>query len=98
MTVLVDWSPSAKVAADVRPEVEAMLRELAPVLSDIEADADTLHKRASCGLEWLLPRIELTVPLYERGLVFRLRITRDDTTDAGLFTRSGSRVATVRIV
>lgn len=92
------WEKGARVAPEVRAEVERLVSDLAPALSEIEADADTLGKRASCGLEWLLPRIELTLPLYERGVVFRLRITRDEATDAAILTRSGSRVATVRIL
>lgn len=92
------WRPQARVPPEVRRELERLVADLAPVLSEVETDVDTLSRRASCGLEWLLPHIELTLPLYERGRVYRLRFFRDDATDIALVTRSGARVATIRLV
>lgn len=94
---LVEWLPGARVGPALRRKVERLLGSLTPVLSEFEADLDGASRRAACGYAWLLPRFELTLPLYEDQAVFRLRMTRLDEPEMLVVTRNGRAVARVRL-
>lgn len=95
LVLTVDWWSGEKVPLRVRRKVDRLLADLAPQLNEMEAHLYDLHVLASNGLDWLMPKIELTVPLYEDGMVFRLRLMRLEETQMVLETRKGEAVAEV---
>ena len=95
LALTVDWWSRDKVPLRVRRKVERMLQACAPQINEFEAHLYDMHVRASNGLDWLMPKIELTVPVYEEGMVFRLRLLRLEETQMVLETRKGEAVAEV---
>ena len=95
LVVRVDWWPSARVPARVRRKLDALLQGIAPQLNEVEACLHDLQRHASHGLEWLIPKIELNLPLYEERAAFRLRLVRLDETRMLLETRAGDVVGEV---
>lgn len=93
----VEWLAEDKVPVRVRGKLEALLAEIAPQLNEFEAHLWDLHGLASNGLDWLMPKIELNVPIFEEGLTFRLRLVRLDETQIFLETRKGEPVAEIHV-
>lgn len=95
LALSVDWWSADKVPLRVQRKVDRLLQEIAPQLNEFEALLYDMHAKASNGLDWLMPKIELTIPVYEDGMVFRLRLLRLDETQMILETRKGEAVAEV---
>lgn len=97
LAVTVEWWADDRVPARLQRKVARLVEEIAPQLNEMEAALDDLHRLASNGYEWLMPKIEVTLPLYEEGEVFRLRLLRLEETQMVLETRQGEAVAEVRL-
>ncbi|HVL49315.1 MAG TPA: hypothetical protein VM889_12210 [Candidatus Thermoplasmatota archaeon] len=99
------WSPPANATTTrrevpnerVRKKVESMLAEIAPLLNEYEASLYDMSNLASNGLDYLMPKIELNIPLYEERVSFRLRMIRLDQTQIFLETKKGDAIAEIRL-
>lgn len=96
--VAVEWKATNEVPDRVRRKVNRLLRTLAPVLNEYEASLYDMTNLASNGLDYLMPKIELNLPLYEEKVHFRVRMTRLDLTKIHLETKDGEPVAEVFLV
>lgn len=97
LAVTVEWWARAKVEPRVRRKLERILRELAPVLNEYEAHLFDMTNLAANGLDWLMPKIEVNLPLYEERVAFRLRMIRLDTTQMFIETKKGEAVAEIHL-
>lgn len=95
LEVAVDWWTDADVSDRVRRKLNRLMRKLAPVLNEYEASLYDMTNLASNGYEYLSPKVELHVPLYEERVSFRLRMVRHDTTQIFVETECGETVAEV---
>lgn len=97
IVVTVDWWEGSRVPRKLRTKVADLVQALAPQINEFEACLHELERLASNGHEFLMPKIELTIPVYEEGAVFRLRMVRLDTTQMILETRKGEAVGEVLV-
>jgi hypothetical protein len=96
--VTIDWKPTADVPDRIRRKVNRLVRSLGPVLNEYEANLFDMTNLASNGLDYLMPKIELSLPLYEENCAFRVRMTRVDLTRIFLETKDGEPVAEVFLI
>lgn len=95
--VTVEWWANADVPERVRRKVTRLLKSLGPVLNEYEAQLYDMTNLASNGLDYLMPKIELNLPLYEDRVAFRVRMVRLDATQIFLETKRGDAVAEVHL-
>lgn len=95
LEVTVEWWANADVPERVRRKATRLLKSMAPVLNEYEAHLYDMANLASNGLDYLMPKIELNLPLYEERTAFRIRMVRLDATQIFLETKRGDAVAEV---
>ena len=95
MSVSVEWWGPVEVPDRIKRKVTRLVQSLGPVLNEYEANLFDMTNRAASGFEYLMPKIELTLPLYEEGLTFKLRMLRLDHTQIFIETRDGDAVGEV---
>ena len=95
LEVTVDWWANADVSDRVRRKVNRLVKSLGPVLNEYEASLFDMTNLASNGLDYLMPKIELNLPLYEEKVAFRIRMIRLDATQIFIETKKGDAVAEV---
>ena len=96
--VRLNWRPGAAVPADLRERVARELATLGWELNQGEAllqDADRLagHERA-----YLMPRLELRLPLYDAQRRFRIVFSHIDAARIHLVDEEGKRLADVLVL
>ena len=95
LELTINWWTNADVTDRVKRKVTKLVKTLAPVLNEYEAALFDMSNLASNGLDYLMPKIELNVPVYEEKTAFRIRMMRLDATQIFLETKKGDAVAEI---
>lgn len=95
--VRLHWRPDAPTDLRLRTRLREECESIAWPLSQMEALLHDAHR--STGLEhpWLLPRIELRLPLYDMERRFRVVLTYIESTRISVVDEKGARVADVSL-
>jgi hypothetical protein len=91
------WTAAAPDDAALRRRVEAEVREVSWTLSQLQALVHDASLVASPHA-YLLPRMEVRLPLYDAGLRYRVRIEHVDGPKVSLVDDAGARVADVVLI
>lgn len=91
------WRASAPSDAAVRRRVAEEIRHVSWALSQMEAMLFDAHQSVAVAHAYLLPRLELRLPLYDLGLRYKLVYTCHEKTLIALVDEKGKRVADVRL-
>lgn len=98
-TLMVDvrWRPGAPSDPAVRRRVAEEIRHVSWALSQMEAMLFDAHQAVGIAHAYLLPRLELRLPLYDLGLRYKLVYTCHEKIVITLVDEKGKRVADVRL-
>lgn len=91
------WTPAAPDDAALRRRVEAEVREVSWTLSQLQA---LLHEASLVASPhaYLLPRMEVRLPLYDAGVRYRIRIEHVEGPKVTVVDGDGARVADVVLI
>ena len=92
------WRSTAPEDVPLRSRVEQEVERLAWTLGEMEALVHDAHRMTSLDQGWLLPRMELRLPLYDLGRRFRIVVSFVDQPRLMLHDEEGRRVAEIRLV
>lgn len=96
--VRLQWRAGAQVPAAQRERVQKELVSLAWELSQSEALLTDIVRVAGDERAYLMPRIELRLPLYEENRRLRIVFSHVDTPRIHLVDEDGKRLADVSIL
>ena len=96
--VRVQWRPDANVAAPQRERVAQELSDLSWELSQAEALLTDVVRVAGHDRAYLMPRIELRLPLYDAGRRLRIVFSHIESARIHLVDEAGKRLADVTLV
>ena len=97
LAVRAAWRPAAPSDERVRARIMEELEQASWTLSQMEALLYDAHQLAGVHHAWLLPRLEMRLPLYDLGLRYRLVYTCLDRTRLAVEDDRGRRVADVTL-
>lgn len=92
------WRPGNLLTEPLRERLTKEVDALVWELSQAEALLDDLHRVAGQERAWLMPRIELRIPLYDVNRRFRLAFSHVDKPRIVLVDEDGKRVADVTLL
>lgn len=92
------WRPGVSLPDAVRERVCREIECLSWELNQTEALLNDLHRVAGQERAWLMPRIELRVPLYDMNRRFRLSFSHIDKTRIVLVDEDAKKLADVTLV
>lgn len=95
LPVSVEWWGPVEVPDRIKRKVTRIVESMGTVLSEYEASLYDMTNRAANGLEFLMPRIELTLPLYEEGLTYKIRMLRIGSTQIFIETPQGDALGEI---
>lgn len=98
ITIRLAWRPGVQLAAPLRERILQEIDALSWELSQTEALLCDLHRVAGHERAWLMPRIELRVPLFDENRRFRLAFSHLEKTRILLVDEEGKRLADVTLV
>jgi len=93
--VSIEWWGPVEVDTRIQRKLTRLVEDMGVLLSEYEAHLYDMTSRTPKGLEFLVPKIELTLPLYEEGRTFRIRMMRLTQTQIFLETQQGDAVGEV---
>lgn len=96
--VVLAWRPHAPADATLRARVAEEVRQLAWTLSQMEALAHDAHRAAGHEHAFLMPRLELRLPLFDLGLRYRLVVSCMEKSHIALLDEEGRKVADVSLL
>jgi len=96
--VRVEWRADASVTAPERARVMQELADLAWELSQSEALLTDVMRVAGHDRAYLMPRIELRLPLYDAGRRFRIVFSHVEMARIHLVDEAGKQLADVTLV
>lgn len=91
------WRSLAATCPKLRARVTEEMRQLAWTLSQMEALLHDAHRAAAMDQAWLMPRIELRLPLFDLGRRLRVVMTHLDRARIGLLDEEGRKLADVTL-
>lgn len=89
------WRAGVPYDDKLRRRVEAEVRAIAWSLSQLQALVHEAHAMTGLQHAYLLPRMEVRLPIYDEGLRLRVIITLLERPGVGLFDGEGRKVADV---
>ena len=92
------WQPAAPADPRVRRRVAEEIRGIAWELTQMQALVHDAHQATGLAHAWLVPKMELRLPLYDLGLRYRVVIQQVDRPRVVLLDEDGKRIADVRLV
>ena len=92
------WQSGAPADATVRRRVAEELRGIAWELTQLQALLHDAHQATGLAHAWLVPKMEVRLPLYDVGLRYRVVIQQVDRPRVVLLDEDGRRIADVRLV
>lgn len=95
--VRIDWRAGITLPAELRERVATELAGLAWELSQAEALLDDVVRVAGHERAYLMPRIELRLPLYEERRRLRILFSQVDAPRIHLVDEEGKRLADVQL-
>lgn len=95
--VRVQWRAAAEVPLAIRKRVDRELATLAWELSQAEALLHDAARLASGPRAFLMPRIELRLPLYEERRRLRIVFTHVEKPEIAIADEAGKRLADIRL-
>lgn len=96
--VRLNWRPGVAVPAEIRTHVANELLGLGWELTQGEALLQDAVRLAGHDRAWLMPRLELRLPLYDAQRRFRIVFSHIDAARIHLVDEEGKRLADVVIV
>lgn len=93
--VTIEWWGPVEVPERIKRKLTRLVDGLGALLNEYEAHLFDMANRAANGLDFLMPKIELTLPLYEEGCTYKLRMFRLGHTQIFLETVKGDAVGEV---
>lgn len=97
LQVAVCWRTLATTDPALRARLTAEIRALSWTLNQMEALLDDAHRCTGLEHAYLMPRIELRLPLYDVGLRYRLLLTHVDRARISLVDEEGRKLADVTL-
>lgn len=94
----VAWRPGGPTDPVVRRRVADELRAIAWELTQLQALVHDAHQATGLSHAWLVPKMELRLPLYDLGLRYRVVIQQLDKPRVVLHDEEGRCVADVRLL
>lgn len=97
LQVLVTWRSLVVTDPQLRARLTEEVRQLAWTLSQMEALLHDAHRATACEHAFLMPRIEMRLPLYDLGKRFRIVLAHVDRARISLLDEDGRKVADVTL-
>lgn len=97
-TVTLVWRSLAATDPVIRARVAEEVRSLAWTLSQMEALLHDAHRATGLEHAFLMPRIELKLPLYDVGRRYRIAFTFVERARIALLDEDGRKLADVRLL
>lgn len=97
LCVHVSWRAHAPTDEKVRARIVEELRQASWTLNQLEALLFDAHHLTAGQHAWMLPRLELRLPLYDVGLRYRLVYQCLDKPRLALQDEKGRRIADVSL-
>lgn len=91
------WRDSAPVSEAVRERITREVHDVSWTLNQMETLVFDAHQLAGAHQAWLLPRLELKLPLYDVRRRYKLVCTCLDRCEWHIEDARGRRVADVRL-
>lgn len=98
LSALVHWRPGVTLPQPLRERVAREVSGLSWELSQAEALLHDAVRVAGHERAWLMPRIELRVPIYDENRRFRVVLSHIEKPRITLVDEDGKRLADVVIV
>jgi hypothetical protein len=92
------WKSLVAVDPLIRTRVAEEVRGLAWTLSQMEALLHDAHRATALEHAFLMPRIELKLPLYDLGRRYRIVLTYMEKARIALMDEDGRKLADVRLL
>ena len=94
----VAWQSGAPADPRVRRRVADELHGIAWELTQLQALLHDAHQATGLAHAWLVPKMEVRLPLYDLGLRYRLVLQQVDRPKVVLLDEDGKRIADVRLL
>lgn len=96
--VHVSWRPSSALDETLKKRVEREVEDISWTLSQMEALVDEAHRLTGLEHAFLLPRMELRLPLYDLGKRFRISLNHVEKRRMTLLDEQGRTVADLTLL
>lgn len=92
------WRSAAPADAALRRRVWEELCAISWDVSQMQALVHDAQQATGLQHAWLVPKMELRLPIYDHGVRYRLVIAHAETPTVWLVDESGKRIADVRLL
>jgi hypothetical protein len=96
--VQLHWRRGAPADPRLRRRAAEEVRAISWSLSEMQAMLADAHQRTGLAHAYLLPRLELKLPIFDMGARWRIVLTRLDTERIVIVDEDGRAVADVRLL